>query len=68
VRLTHFGEKIYCGLVVAGSLPCWSCVRGWLAARAGCAGNPTDRMPKMHLSFELLIEWNFALETFLGEV
>ena len=31
-------------------------------------GNPTDRMPKMHLSFELLIEWNFALETFLGEV
>lgn len=25
-------------------------------------------MPKMHLSFELLIEWNFALETFLGEV
>ena len=31
-------------------------------------GNPTDRMPKMHLSFELLIEWNFAPETFLGEV
>uniref|UniRef100_A0A0E0RI15 Transport membrane protein n=1 Tax=Oryza rufipogon TaxID=4529 RepID=A0A0E0RI15_ORYRU len=25
-------------------------------------------MPKMHLSFELLIEWNFAPETFLGEV
>jgi Tat protein translocase TatC len=25
-------------------------------------------MPKMHFSFELLIEWNFAPETFLGEV
>src|SRR5438105_9808777 len=25
-------------------------------------------MPKMHLSFELLIEWNFAPDTFLGEV
>lgn len=31
-------------------------------------GNPTDRMPKMHFSFELLIEWNLAPETFLGEV